>query len=526
MPHLSQIIQEFSAQIANLRASESEVIRRLTEIRSKLSELEVKRAGIMNSSGVPIYSLPDDVFLHVVEIGLELDRDSNDPDSLHHEPFQSLVARVSRKWQMVVFSAPLLWARVRCRPSHPFALDRLEACLMRSQRCLLDITFNMFDVTDHSLPEVSNRVRGAVNMLVGHADRWQSFAVLAGSPSYLSHTLKALRRVQVPHLTHFTVNRQFDEELRPIPSNFGIFTGGAPSLFSVSFHDCDELISYLPNPKLITNLNLSYLDDMAIWLELRRTLLTLPSLTHLSIPHITENSRELLMSIELVSVLTLEISCPSILDLPSTFAYKLFTTIATPSLDTLILNLFRPSDFLDLVDLSRDRPISLRYPALRSLEIRWGPLIEPPIIKEFVHAFPSITHLTMWSDKHSGQLEFVMRHLTGDGEPSSGWGAHWPHLQSVTIQSPFATDLDAVSAMISARKNVGIPISRLILERVAWKWRRSEGQPAEARKAPSSKYLEQIKALRKMVDLEVRTGRTVFQGIDGMLDRYVCRLRN
>src|SRR5882762_867373 len=148
MPHLDgrRILEELDAQTDTLQASEAELLLQLGQIRTKLTELKSKKADLLNTAIQP-YILPDDVFLHIVKIGQELDRDSNNP---YCEPFQHLVSRVSRRWKMSVINAPLLWTRIRCTPSQPSALDMLEAFLMRSQRCPLDITFDMSEVIDHS----------------------------------------------------------------------------------------------------------------------------------------------------------------------------------------------------------------------------------------------------------------------------------------------------------------------------------------------------------------------------------------
>jgi len=393
------------------------------------------------------------------------------------------------------------------------AIERLEAFLMRSQRCLLDITFNMSDIVDHSPPKLSHRIRGTVNLLVSHADRWKSLVVLGGSPAYLSYTLKALRRIKVPQLTHFAVEKLFIDDFRPIPSDFGLFAGDAPSLSSVSFQDCNILSQYLPDLTRITSLQLLYQPRHAGfgdsgWEGLRQTLATLPSLTYLSIPGYV--TRDIQSPIKLPSLLNLEINI-----LQPSFVDKLCASLSTPSLDTLVLHSLCLSDILRFVKLSPETPITLRYPALRSLEIRWGGHIEldagHSIIGEFMHAFSNITHLTMWSEDYDKHFDVVLRHLTEHG---SGPDGLLPQLQSITIQSPFASDLDVISAMISARIEAGRPISRLVLERVAWRWKRMTDRPAEACRAPSSRRLEQIKELRKIVNLEVQSGRTVFKTVD------------
>ncbi|KIM86530.1 hypothetical protein PILCRDRAFT_815770 [Piloderma croceum F 1598] len=516
----SHILEKLNAKKTSLLVSESHLLLQLAEIRSKLTELESKRANIMNTKAC-INSLPDDVFLHIVNIGLELDRDSNDPDSLRHEPFPALVSRVSRRWLMTVLDAPLLWTRIRCKPSHYFALERLEAYLMRSQRCPLDITFNISDVMDHSDPTVSKRVRRAVNMLVGHADRWKSFSILAGSAAYLSYTLKALRRIRTPQLAQFAVERQFKRDLRPFPSDFGLFTGGAPALSCVCLHDCNVLSDYLPNLTRITNLQLSYFSPWELFDDcddLRRMLGMLPSLTHLSLPdRVAEDMHILAVPIELPSLLILEITSskphPDV-----NCMYKLCISLSTPSLNTLIFNLLGSFDMLELLRLSREKPLSLRYPALRTLEIRWGFVVETDeqrdIIKDFMQAFSNITHLTMWSKDHDGQFDVVMKHLTEDAGNPFGPQSLWPHLKSITIQSPFAADLDVVSAMISARIAARRPIDTLILDRVAWRWYGSVDQPAEACSPPSNRRLEQIQDLGTMVNLEVKTGRAVFKAME------------
>jgi hypothetical protein len=508
----SRTLEDLSAEIVGLRASELALLQRLAEVRSMLTKLEVDRGHIVNANA-SIHSLPDDVFLYIVKIGQELDSDSNDPDSLLHEPFQLLVSRVSRRWQMMVLDAPLLWTRIRCRPRHYLAIERLEAFLMRSQRCLLDITFNMSDIVDHSPPKLSHRIRGAVNLLVSHADRWKSLVVLGGSPAYLSYTLKALRRIKVPQLTHFAVEKLFIDDFRPIPSDFGLFAGDAPSLSSVSFQDCNILSQYLPDLTRITSLQLLYQPRHAGfgdsgWEGLRQTLATLPSLTYLSIPGYV--TRDIQSPIKLPYLLNLEINI-----LQPSFVDKLCASLSTPSLDTLVLNSLCLSDILRFVKLSPETPITLRYPALRSLEIRWGGHIEldagHSIIGEFMHAFSNITHLTMWSEDYDKHFDVVLKHVT---EHASGPDGLLPQLQSITIQSPFASDLDVISAMISARIEAGRPISRLVLERVAWRWKRMTDRPAEACRAPSSRRLEQIKELRKIVNLEVQSGRTVFKTVD------------
>lgn len=527
----SRVLEELNAQKASLLASESHLLLQLAQIRSKITELEGKRANIVNTNAC-INSLPDDVFLHIVNIGLELDMDSNDPDSLHHEPFPALVSRVSRRWLMTVLDAPLVWTRIRCKPSHYFALERLEAYLMRSQRCPLDITFNISDVMDHSDPTVSKRVRSAVNMLVGHADRWKSFSILAGSAAYLSYTFKALRRIRAPQLAQFAVEKQFKGALRPFPSDFGLFTGGAPALSCVCLHDCNALGDYLPNLTRITNLQLSYFSPWELFEdsdELRRMLVMFPSLTHLSLPdRIADDMRRLVVPIELPLLQILEItSYKPRIDADVSYMYNLGIFLSTPSLTTLILNLLGPFDILDLLRLSHEKPISLRYPALGTLKIRWGFIIETDgqrdIVKDFMRAFPNITHLTMWSKDYDGQFDVVMKHLTEDARNSFGSHTLWPHLKSIKIQSPFASDLDVVSAMISARIAARRPIDTLILERVAWRWYGSVDQPAEAHSAPSNKRLKQIQELGTIVNLEVKTGRAVFKAMEtfGMSDAFV-----
>jgi hypothetical protein len=434
---------------------------------------------------------------------------------------------------MTVLDAPLLWTRIRCRPSYYFALERLEAYLMRSQRCPLDITFNISDVMDHSDPSVSNRVRSAVNMLVGHADRWKSLSILAGSAAYLSYTFKALRRIRAPQLAQFAVEKQFKGDLRPFPSGFGLFTGGAPALSCVCLHDCNVISDYLPNSMRITSLQLSYFSPWELFEDyddLRQMLEMLPSLTHLSLPvRVAEDMSSLAVPIKLPSLLILEItsSKPHINDVNVSCMYKLCISLSTPSLDTLILNLLGPFDMLEFLRLSHEKPIPLRYPALRTLEIRWGFVAETDehrsIVKDFMQAFSNITHLTMWSKDYDGQFDVVMKHLTEDAGNPFGPHSLWPHLKSITIQSPFAADLDVVSAMISARIAARRPIGALILERVAWRWYGSVDQPAEAHSPPSNRRLEQIQELRTLVNLEVKSGRAVFKAMEtfGMTDAFV-----
>jgi hypothetical protein len=186
--------------------------------------------------------------------------------------------------------------------------------------------------------------------------------------------------------------------------------------------------------------------------------------------------------------------------------------------------MFEHGDILDFLRLSHGRPISSWYPALCTLEIRWGlPMLtkeDRENVKNFIRAFSNITHLIMWSKDHDQQFDVVMNHLIEDEGYSTGSVGLWPHLQSITIQSPFANDLDVVSAMVSARIAARRPIRQLILEHVAWPWQGKFGQPTCADRPPSSRRFDQIKELREKLNLEVRSGRTMFKGLNayGMPD--------
>ncbi|KJA26340.1 hypothetical protein HYPSUDRAFT_119805, partial [Hypholoma sublateritium FD-334 SS-4] len=209
-----------------LRTRKEQLLRELEEVSLEINLQNAKYSRFLNDDA-PVYRLPNEILTHIFIL---VQGHFSNP-LLHVK-----ASHVSHRWRSIFLSTPLLWNTIsfHIRPakkSFSRLLPLLDAQLLHSAQCILDIDLHFYDTDTDLAPYLSR--------LAAHATRWRRLSIAIHDPHpHMDAFKELLSTAQAPVLEHLslTLGDPFIEEKTrsprmAYPSMDGtILAPGAPAL--------------------------------------------------------------------------------------------------------------------------------------------------------------------------------------------------------------------------------------------------------------------------------------------------------
>lgn len=430
-PHLASLeVDSVATKISDLELRREQLVHELSEIDLQLHGERAKYNTLLNGqasvSKIP-FELLSNIFLLCQAAG---------PPKPYYS-FAVAASHVTRHWRTVSLSTPLLWNDIRINMRSLLALKRLEAHLIRSDDCFLDI-FVYTPMRD---------IEPIMTLISSHSKRWRRLSLITDN-DHISTIQTCLFGSPTPLLEHLSLQIGIpDEHHSPrfkYPGNCPkLFVEGAPSLKFVRLGGL-ALGNLAPPPESISTLDLDgferYYMEPSQFVAL---LETLPSLVNLSLGqlyiHHPRDPFDVTKQITLPLLRSLRICGPC----------------TSPHL-ALSLLLLPQLEFLALHDL--DSFHSPLLPSVKELTIE-SCTFDEVAATNILHACPSITHLTM--DFHSPTICSVMTISANMAESQ----IPWPSVHTLSVHEMGASDLARFRIMVSTRISSNRAFNKLRVDR-------------------------------------------------------------
>lgn len=188
--------------------------------------------------------LPGDVLSHVFFQLLELSNST--PRDTCILPFT--LSYVCKRWRDCALGLPALWTKIYALPKERGWFRRMEICLARSGKALLDVNLDFSLWTGGVLlsapyVEMGAAQRTYIAAVAAHSSRWRSLEIYFQNQKQRVDAAGCLADVSVPNLEDLKVKMSTwgstdhpdvkDPDGKPVSR--AVFTGGAPSLRSVKY---------------------------------------------------------------------------------------------------------------------------------------------------------------------------------------------------------------------------------------------------------------------------------------------------
>lgn len=373
-------------------------------------------------------------------------------------PFMSTVMRVCHRWRQIAIHTPALWTSIHISSCSRNLISHLSEYhrqtewvnlhLQRSQSLPLDITLS------------SPAAKYIIRHLEPVCHRLRSLNIIVPTAQSLAPVLSTLRNMSAPILEILEISAEkFHEgvsaEALAIWRPF--FTGGTPKLTHVRLVRVNAHLYSAPFTGL-TTLELHFI----IWpshLGLREMLAESPALENLVL-HIDNSS-----SLRLDGASRASIPLPNLHTLEVRAWYStlqdnlcsLFQLFSTPSLEALALKGISAQEWCRLIVYFR--MYAANYPHLHSLtlaNIKSLMFVDSGAVR----AFPHLTHLSLTDIYSTAFCQLLLAERTDDGYQVPVW----PHLTSMHIVKDREFKAPLLQAAVSARRDIGKPITRLALD--------------------------------------------------------------
>lgn len=361
-----------------------------------------------------------------------------------HSAFQT-VSQVNSRLRFLAFGTPTLWADIYIRDLHPARYHVLDACIRRSQACLLSIY-----IQDDC--RVWEKSTSYLPILITCHDRWRRLSVTSHSTPYTQNIISMLRPLHTPKLETLTIEAYSDFSDAGKDNTYTpILQKGAPNLHSISLLNI-SLLSCCPP--------LSTLKELTNWVFQPTRAMSSYQLADvlrhsLSLTTLQLSSQTML---PWAGEKTPPISLPFLTDLCLDFNHlgersllRLFTTFETPSLKSLRIR--------DLVyELAASfaqflwEQSSSRYPLLESLELKSVDLAPDLFTIDFVRPLQSITSLALLDSNEDHALEAAI----ASAEDSNM--LLWPRLRCLKLAY---CSTDTLHDFILSREEAGVGLTSL-----------------------------------------------------------------
>ena len=240
--------------------------RQLIKITDRVSVLQRSRAN----SFTPVGKLPNELLQIIFKIAYGLAGRGSFPRRVSH---------VMHRWRYAVLDMPFLWTDIRIGWGFPKAEGLLIRYLEKSQKCSLQVTFNLAVCGRTMSYETTSRYDNLIRLVVRHVDRWQRLYVRAPS-SYGNHW-HALQHCHAPRLEFCDIELvPFDSTPYHLHRNVKLFTRGAPILSSMIVQGLENVYLPLDNVERL-QLGPTRGREQVLYSFVVSTIDAMPSLTHL-----------------------------------------------------------------------------------------------------------------------------------------------------------------------------------------------------------------------------------------------------
>lgn len=429
----------------------SSLLRRIKQIhlaQEKLAaELEIVQAAYnaLYNGTAAVSSLPDEILSTIFETGHRLQASK--------DHFELLASHVTRHWRAVALATPEIWAKIQ-RANYQQELDPIAAYLRRSKTVAFDLTINIGRVCTYyadeykeELIEEFDDMAPFCNLIAAHMGRCRRLFISPDNAWDLVRVLDFFSSSAAPILKSLHVSPSKDQSI-VYDRSHQIFAAGAPRLNTVYLASA-TLRACHPPLETVTALHLKgCMKNEFRWLH--DTFSGMPRLTHLELHCVASSSPwPPETEIHLPTLRALRIVVLDIGDqLPGILAPINAPSLEVLSLDRLVFFDPRLDQFFESLALSGPP----KFPVLRQLMLS---LIDPPNMRNFALAFPSVTHLTIhrFHDNSSVFWQFSRNQDSG---------VYWPDLHTLAIPDAYEP-IVPVWEFLLERIHMGHPVQNLLL---------------------------------------------------------------
>ena len=398
----------------------------------------------------PIFRLPNELLVSILREVHRQDGGSvicaGKVTGLHnmHSALQT-VTQVSCRLRALAFGTPTLWADIYIRELHPARYHILDACIKRSQLCLL----NIYIQDDRC---VWAKSESYLPILLTCCDRWKSLSVTSHSTSYTHKIISMLRPLYTPQLESLTIEAYSNfYDVGKDNTYTPILQKGAPKLHSISLLNISLLSCYPP---------LSTVKELTNWVFQPTRAMSSNQLTDVLLHSSSLTSLQLSSQTMLpwAGQKTPPILLPSLTDLCLDFDHlgeksllRLFMALETPNLRSL-----RMHDLIyELGALFAQflwEQSSSRYPLLDFLELRSVDLPTDLYSIDFVRPLQSITSLVLLDSNEDNALEAAI------ASAENSKSLLWTRLRCLKVAY---CSIDTLQDFILSREKAGVGLTSL-----------------------------------------------------------------
>lgn len=341
---------------------------------SKLMEHFVARVAAKHNSFTPLYSLPTELWVHIVKLGQPtISYPLDPPRPIHRLELQA--SHISRRWREIVIGAPMLWIDIGWLKGR-----FIDLYLERSRQCSISITLckdmaRLEQIAPH-IHRVAELTLNCQGKGTHNLDRF-------------SHLLSHLH---APYLRVLRIhgNREY--------KRFSFLTAGAPLLSVLDIHNClPQDSSGLLN--FVTTFRHSFTPEPMHRNAFNLSLTQMTSLTELELYVPRDFESVGLQPIKIPWLRSLVLNCTGFPD----DDIPLELLILAPDLERLSITRCHADQVTRLFNLLGESSTpSAMYPRLRSLSFcsrfRHGfddICMPPPFTAKTIEVFQSITELSL-----------------------------------------------------------------------------------------------------------------------------------
>lgn len=438
-------LEQIEGTICQLETSRESLLRQLAEVDKRL-EVERAQYAQLRNELVPIHSLPNELLAFVFADAHALLR-ANPSGKADLAALRFLVetSRVCLRWRQVILHTPLLWNTLVMTVTSGFkgniaAQEYLKAHLRRSNDAFLD----MIVYADTEDPSDLNLF---FDTITPHAARWRRFSIEMRCAD-INMVRPHFANLDAPKLRHLSFNvcgtpegRSFMSPRAPYPTiSPQIFLNGLPELSVLRLANA-SISNLHPQSTSIQTLHIGGWESAYFtWVQLKSLLESLPQLQNLSLHDVCvrHNTRD-------------PLDQPSPIHLPelrSIRVHKPFTPIdrilpllTVPKLEGVSLY---DMEYFDCTEIPSVKHLLLQASAFDELHF-----------EHLFAAFPNVEDLTVDGDAYQ-LYEAALNQL-----PKHPWRT----LRRLTVHELTATDVVAFALLVLKRKQAGVPLTTVRLDK-------------------------------------------------------------
>ncbi|TFK28159.1 hypothetical protein FA15DRAFT_634416 [Coprinopsis marcescibilis] len=432
------------ANIHRLQVSKANLLREIEKIDQQLLH-ETAKYGRFRNDRNPALQIPNEIITSIFMLVHNRLRYANSVKARSEAlRFLLSISHVCTRWRVIVLNTCLLWNEIIMTFRHGFAspvpLECLEAHLIRSGDCYLDMAFNL---TGSYIGYPS-----FLQLIGRHSTRWRRVSLLVAFGN-VSHFQNAFQNLHTPVLEHFSVNIQNTQgggpgtPRIPYPSDSPqMFDLGSPKLTFLRLAGA-AFGTLVPDCNMLQTLHLvGWNRSFLTWERLREGLEAMPLLTNLSLDKLcVRHARDPFKDSQPMHLPKLR--CLRIRD-PYSPVIMMLPLMVLPKLESLHLH------HLEMFD-------SLSIPTVTTLSLETCNLQEIEVVN-LVSRFPNVEELGIDDCSFSSLFNLLSSGEAEEPEP-------WPKLHTLTVRELPMSDVVYLVSLVLARKERQMPLQVLRVDR-------------------------------------------------------------